>query len=155
MCGFVSVKEMVNTFFSGIMKGYRNAILALEHDSNPQFVDFNAVESLSASKTKALLIYSEDDQMCRRTHYDILKAGLDKKDNVEFLFLKNKGHNPNYTEDAVKLLTEFSKARTKFVKKQTSKEEKERFVSSFDWGAMTAQDENVWQKIFEHLDDRT
>ncbi len=154
MCGFVSVEEMISTFFSGIMKGYRKAILALEKESNPRFVEFNAIETLKNSKTKALLIYSENDQMCRRNHYDILKSGLEGRENVDFLFVKNKGHNPNYTEDAVKYLGEFSEARAKFArKKNVSREEKAQFVASYDWERMTAQDDAVWQKIFEHLDN--
>ena len=136
------------------MKGYRKAILALEKESNPGFFDFNAVESLKNSDTKALLIYSADDQMCRREHFDILKSGLEGKENVKFLLVENKGHNPNYTEDAVKYLGEFSQARAKLVrKKNVSKEEKARFVASYNWERMTAQDNNVWQKIFEHLDN--
>ena len=154
MSGFVSVEEMIKTFFSGLLRGYRKAILKLERESNPEFVSFDAVETLSKSKVRALLIYSENDQMCRRAHYDILKAGLADRENVTFMLLKNKGHNPNYTEEAVKLLGDFGKARAKLIKKKATKEEKERFVASFDWNAMTAQDEAVWQKIFEHLDEK-
>lgn len=154
MCGFVSVEEMINTFFPGIMKGYRKAILALEKEVNPIFAEFNAVETLKQSKVKALLIYSDNDTMCRRTHYDTLKVGLDGKENIEFLLVKDKGHNPNYTEEAVKYLGEFSKARAKLArKKNVSKEEKAKFVASFDWERMTAQDDSVWQKIFAHLDN--
>ena len=85
MCGFVSVEEMIKTFFSGLMKGYRKAILEFEEESNPIFVKYNAVETLSKSATKALLIYSDNDGMCRRVHYDILKAALEGKENVHFM----------------------------------------------------------------------
>ncbi len=153
LCGFVSVEEMMKTFFAGPLKGYRKAVLALERESNPTFFTYNAVESLRNANTKALLIYSEDDQLCRRTHYDILKEGLAEKENVSFLFVSGKGHNPNYTADAVKLLGEFGKARTKFAKKKNAtQEEKARFVASFDWEKITAQDEAVWNEIFAHLD---
>ncbi|MBQ3490128.1 MAG: alpha/beta fold hydrolase [Clostridia bacterium] len=153
MSGFVSVEEMMKTFFSGLLKGYRKAVLSLEKESNPKFSQYNAVGSLSNSQTKALLIYSEDDQMCRRVHYDILKAGLQGKENIRFLLVNNKGHNPNYTEEAVKLLGEFGKARAKFTqKKNVSAAEKKAFVASFDWDNMTAQDEAVWNEIFRHLD---
>ena len=154
MCGFVSVKEMINTFFSGVMKGYRTAVLALEKESNPRFIEFDAVETLKNSDAKALLIYSENDQLCRRTHYDILKTELEGRENIDFLLVKNKGHNPNYTEDAVRYLGEFGKARTKLARKNNvTKEEKAQFVASFDWERMTVQDDAVWQKIFEHLDN--
>lgn len=153
MCGFISVEEMVKSFFSGLMKGYRQAVLALERESNPRFSLFHAAESLSNSSVRALLIYSEDDQMCRRTHYDVLKTALDGKKNIRFMLVNRKGHNPNYTEEAVKLLGEFSKARAKFAqKKNATKEEKARFVASFDWNNMTDQDEAVWKEIFAHLD---
>ena len=153
LCGFVSVEEMVKTFFAGPLKGYRNAVLALERQSNPEFFEYNAVESLKNANVKALLIYSEDDQLCRRAHYDMLKKELAEKENVSFLFVSGKGHNPNYTADAVKLLGEFGKARTKFAKKKNAtKEEKADFVASFDWEKITAQDEDVWSEIFAHLD---
>lgn len=154
LCGFVSVNDMIKTFFAGPMKPYRKALARLERESNPHFFDFNALESLSGSGVKALLIYSEDDALCRREHYDILKNGLSDKENVSFIFEKNKGHNPNYTENAVSLLGEFTKSRAKLLKKKDlSKPDKERFVASFDWNAITEQDAEIWSKIFEHLDN--
>ncbi len=154
MCGFVSVEEIVGTFFAGPLKGYRKAVLALEKESNPEFFEFNAVKSLSASAVKALLIYSEDDGMCKKVHHDILKEGLAGKENIRLMLVNNKGHNPNYTEEAVKLLGEFSKARAKLArKKNATKEEKAAFVASYDWGKMTAQDEKIWNEIFDHLDN--
>ena len=154
MSGFVSVEDMVNTFFSGFMKGYRKAVMALEKESNPRFVQYNAIDSLSASTVKALLIYSADDQLCRREHYDMLGEGLAGKENIRFLFMAQRGHNPNYTEDAVRLLGEFTKARAKLLKNtKATREDKARFVASFDWDRMTTQDEAVWGEIFRHLDD--
>ena len=155
MAGYVSVPEMIGTFFSGLLKGYRKAVLTVETESNPRFIAYNAVETLSRSKTKALLIYSENDTMCPRKHYDILHAGLKGKDNIRFLLLPNKGHNPNYTEDAVKYLNEFGKARAKLARKKgLTAEEKAAFVASYDWERMTVQDEAVWAAVFEHLDNK-
>lgn len=153
MCGFVSVEEIVKTFFSGILKGYRKAIFDIEREANPDFVNYNAVQTLSASSTKALLIYSEDDKMCRRVHYDILKDALEGKENISFLLTEGKGHNPNYTKEAVKLLGKFTKARAKLArKKNITKEQKAQFVASFDWDSMTEQDEAVWKAILNHLE---
>lgn len=151
--GFVSVTEMVGTFFSGALKGYRRAILSLEKESNPKFFDFNAVESLKSSSVKALLIYSENDPLCTKHHYDVLRSGLDGVESVSFILEKNKLHNPNYTESAVKYLGEFSKSRTKLLKKKNvTQKEKESFVASFDWNRMTEQDVSVWNAVFEHFD---
>ena len=151
--GFVSVEEIMKTFFGGALQGYRRAVLALERECNPVYASYHAVESLLRSDVQALLIYSEDDPLCCRVHYDLLKAGLREKKNVKFLLEKHKGHNPNYTEEAVKLLEKFSKARAKLTrKKKLSAEEKQSFVASFDWDRITEQDEAVWREIFAHLD---
>ena len=153
LSGFVSVEEIVKSFFPGFLKGYRRAILAFERSVNPKFVGYHAVESLKKSNAKALLIYSEDDPLVTRAHFDQLREGLSDRTNTHFMLCPNKGHNPNYTEDAVKLLGKFGNARAKLLKnKKATAEDKKRFVASFDWDAITAQDASVWAAIFEHLD---
>lgn len=153
MCGFVSVEEMIKTFFSGILKGYRGAVFSLEKESNPKFAEYNAVDSLKKSEAKALLIYSENDHLCQKVHYDILHEALADREKISFILVKDKGHNPNYTKDAVALLSEFTKARTRLLKKKNlSEEEKARFVAGFDWHKMTEQDESLWEKILAHLE---
>ena len=67
--------------------------------------------------------------------------------------MTNKGHNPNYTEEAVKYLEEFGSERVKLVRrKNVTAEDKKNFVASYDWKRMTEQDEAVWNTIFNHLD---
>lgn len=156
MCGFVSVTEMINSLFSGALKWYKKPILALEREANPGFFEYNAVHSLSASDVKALLIYSDNDTLCKRMHYDILKAGLSDKENVDFLLVSGKGHNPNYTVAAASYVASFGKLRAKLLKKKKlTAEDKRKFVESFDFGKMTEQDGDVWKKIFAHLSKQT
>ena len=153
LSGFVSVKKLIHSFFGGLLSGYRKAVMQLEMQSNPEFVEFDGVESLRKTEVKTLLIYSDNDKMCRKdVHFDSLKKGLESRDNTEFLLVSGKGHNPNYTEDAVRYLGEYVSAKTRFAKKQPSDEAKAEFVKSWDWDRMTAQDESVWNKIFSCLD---
>ncbi len=155
--GFVSVELLVKSYFSGILKAYRKPIMELEKAANPRFSQFNGVESLASSSVslKALLIYSDNDTMCKIEHYNTLKKDLSEKSNVDFLLVKNRGHNPNYTEDAVKYLSEYITKKTKLLrqKKLISEGQKRSFLDSFDWHKMTAQDEAVWDKIFACLDN--
>lgn len=154
MSGFVSVEIMVGMFFDGLLKGYRKPILELEKGVNPYFSTFNSAQTLRASGVKALLVYSDNDTICKPRHYEILREELSDASNVKFLIVKGKGHNPNYTDDAVAYIAEFGKARAKLArKKNATKEEKAKFVSSYDWHRMTAQDEAVWRVIFNHLDN--
>lgn len=151
LSGFVSVKKLVESFFSGILKGYRKAILALE--TNPGFFRYNAVESLSGTDAQVLLVYSENDKMVNKAvHFDTLKNGLSHKENIRFLLVENKGHNPNYTEDAVAYLGQYSADVAKKAKKLTTADARKAYVDSWDWHRMTAQDETVWAEIFKTLD---
>lgn len=153
--GFVSVSDMIEQNFSGILKPYRKTIMRIERESNPRFVDYDAVKSLSGTDASVLLIYSSNDKLVsKKQHYDKLKAGLSGKNNVRMLLVENKGHNPNYTDDALRYKDDFFKILTKKVKNKEldTPEQKKSFVASFDWNRMTAQDESVWSEIFKTLD---
>ena len=154
LSGFVSVPLLIQGFFPGIMKPYQKSILEVEKEANPRFFAFDAVETLAASNAKALLIYSANDTMCSRAHYDALKEGLASKENVRLMLLENKGHNPNYTEDAVAYLGEYLKKKKHRARKKSlaSEAQREAFVASFDWERMTAQDEAVWKEILDFLE---
>ena len=128
--------------------------MELENEANPVFVSYDAVETLKNTSSRVLLIYSDNDPIVKRINFDELKSQLEGKENIGFILEHNKGHNPNYTHDAVSCLADY----TLSVKKKTFKklletdEQKKEFVDSFDWERMTAQDETVWQKIFDFLD---
>ncbi len=155
LSGFVSVKELIGQFFGGILRGYQKPILKLEQETNPDFWHYNAVETLANSHAKVLLIYSANDKMVvREIHYDLLKNGLSDRENVRFLLVENKGHNPNYTEDAVAYLEEYTKAVAVSTKKKLleTDAQKKAFRDSWDWHRMTKQDETVWAEIFKTMD---
>lgn len=155
LSGFVSVELLVNSYFGGLLKSYRKPIMELESASNPRFIKYDAIESLKNSKVQALLIYSDNDQLCKKeVHFDALKNALEGAENVRFILENGKGHNPNYTTDAVAHLGEYVTAKNKLTKtkKLETEEQKKVFLASFDWDRMTKQDERVWNEIFAHLD---
>lgn len=154
LSGFVSVKDMVNQNFSGILKLYRKELYALERKANPDYVNYNACKSLAATDAKVLLIYSADDPMVKKeVHYDVLHKALSGKKNVRFLLVDGKQHNPNYTADAVQYLAQYTKELTGQLKKLQlgTVEERKAFLQTYDWHRMTEQDESVWQVILETL----
>lgn len=156
LSGFISVKRLIKAFFGGILKPYRKAIYNLEKNTNPDFVDFDACNTLNNSQVKALLIYSSNDQMCKKKDtYDILFENLNHKNNIKFVLLNDKGHNPNYTIDAIKYLEEYQKIKKKLKKQKLliSTEQKQKFLNSFDWNKMTDQDETVWEEIKNWLNN--
>ena len=155
LSGFVSVEEMVGQFFSGILKGYRKPVLKIEQGNNPDFVKYNAAQTLADTAAKVLLIYSANDKMViREIHHGILSKALAGKADTRILLEEGKGHNPNYTTDAVNYLAEYTGELTRLFKdkKLSTDAEKKAFRDKWDWNRMTKQDEKVWAEIFRTLD---
>ncbi len=152
MSGFVSVEKIVGQSFAGPLKGYRKHILELEHQANPDYVDFNGIRSLRKTAAKVLLVYSDNDAMVKKEiHFDELQQMLGGRKNIHFLLVSGKGHNPTYTCDAVQYKDAFFAAFRKNSKKLTNPEAQKAFMAGFDWYRMTEQDADVWQAIVDHL----
>ncbi len=152
LCGFVSVEKMIEQNFKGILKGYQKDIMALERAANPSYADSDGIETLKNAKAQVLLVYSANDGMVHAdTHFLPLQKQLDGRENIRFLLVEGKGHNPNYTADAVRYLGELGAALAKATSLKTA-EEKQAFRDSFDWQRMTEQDEEVWTHIYRALE---
>ena len=155
MAGFISVREIQAQVLSGFLRHYRKAIFRLEAESFPDYCEYDGRKSLAGKSTKALVIHSRDDHMVSFDgHFDALRSALTGSLNVEFLPLNGKGHNPCYTNEAVKLLQAFNADLREKNKKKLLKtaEAKAQFVASYDWYAITEQDADVWDKIVEFLE---
>lgn len=154
LSGFVSVKDMIHQNFGGILKGYRKGLYALERKSNPEYIGYHGAKTLANTNARVLLIYSADDKMVsREVHFDALHGALSGRENVQFLLVDGKGHNPNYTADAAKYLAEYTGTLAGKLKKLElgTQEERKAFVDGYDWWRMTEQDEAVWNVILETL----
>lgn len=154
MSGFVSVRRMLGQLFSGVVKGMQKPLYALESRSNPEYVNFDATESLRNTNAKVLLIASSDDTVVQKAcHFDVLQQALSGKENIRFLVTEHKGHNPSYTCDAVRYKDDFFAQFQKLVKKKKleTAEQQKAFMAGFDWKRMTEQDDEIWLAITEHL----
>ena len=155
LSGFLSVEKMLSQFFSGIMmRGVGKKLLQEETEKNPNWISCNAIDALSDTDVKAMIIHSADDPVVKcDQHFDVLQRALEGKENLRFLKVNGKRHNPNYTADAVAYKDEFFAIYKKELKKKhlVSDEEKAAFVKRFDWKRMTEQDMTLWNEIFEFL----
>ncbi len=154
LSGFVSVEKIIEQSLTGFLKWYRKDIIRLEGETNPDYVAYDGVTTLQNAKTRALLLYSDNDPLVHKTpHYDLLQEGLKDCPHVECILLEGKGHNPTYTKEAVAHLTQMVVARGKMKGKKTQ-EEKAAFRAQFDWKRMAEQDEAVWEHILEFLKEK-
>jgi len=155
MSGFISVKDMQKQVIPFILHPFMKSLYTLEASANPDYVSSDAISALSSTNAKVLVIHSTDDKtVSYKKNFLRMKNSLSGRENIRFLELNNKDHNPNYTEDAVKYKNSFFDIYKKKRKagELASPEAKSEFIASFDWERMTAQDESVWQEIFKTLD---
>ena len=154
--GFISSKEIQDQVFCGPLKLYRKAAYEAELEDFPKHAKIDAVSTLKNSNTKALIIHSRDDEtVSYERHFMKLEAAMGGNERVQFLTLDGKRHNPTYTEEAVAYKSEFSAEMKRRNKKNelVTDEAKAKLRDSYDWYKMTDQDEELWDKIFEFLEN--
>ena len=155
LAGFRSLEAIVRSTFKGPLALYRRAILAMESASHKGLAEYDAASSLCDTDAKVMIIHSEDDKTVPiREHFDVMERALSWRENIRFLRVTGRGHNPNYTEDAASYLAEFlGKLKERMKTGGLADREGHRaFLESFDWHRMTAQDEGVWNEVLKHLD---
>jgi len=153
--GFLSVEQIIKDSFPGLLSFVGKRLWKEEREKQPEWTRFQAPETLKNGSAKGLIIHSADDKTvpCKST-FDVLKKALDGKESLRFLRVEGKGHNPNYTADAVAYKDDFFRQYQKAKKGGllSSQQQKEAFIARFDWQRMTAQDETVWAEIFRTLE---
>ena len=149
--GFISIPTMHSQlvpFSIGVM------LYDLERRTNPDFAHYDAMTSLKGTDKPVLVIHSTDDAtVSYKRNFFPLSVGLKDKTNIDFLTVSGSGHNPFYTKDAFAYKEAFFKAlkaKRRYGRLKTD-EQKAAFVASYDWHRMTAQNDFVWSRIFEHL----
>ena len=155
LSGFISIEAMLSQFIPSALSFLAKPIFKVEKKYNPESLKYNAVETLRNTKARVLLIYSDNDPAVKKdVHFEALRKGLEGKVNIKLILASEKGHNPNYTKEAIKLLAEYT---SELGRKNKSKElqtdaQKKAFVESFDWDKITEQDEDIWAEIYKAME---
>ena len=152
--GFISLSEMHRQVIRGPLAIFRKTVFEYEKGQNGKYAEASADRSLRGARTPALIIHSIDDKtVSAKQHFEKLRQSLSDCDFVEFMLVEGKGHNPNYTAEAVaykdRFLADLMKRRKRGLL-QTD-EQKAAFLNSYDWHKMTEQDAAVWDKILDFL----
>lgn len=154
--GFISVKEIMRQHLGGIPFGTWKKLYDKELERNREYIETSAIEVLRTSNVPTMVIHSRGDGLVDfDTHFETLRSEVGTRENIVFVEMDKRGHNPNYTEDAVNYKNEFYAAYAKAKKKKKLKthEGREAFKASLDWRRMTEQDTELWNKIFRFLDN--
>lgn len=153
--GFASLEIMHRQVIPAPLGIFRKHFLDVEKEQNPSYAEISAIKVLSDTNVPTLLIHSVDDPtVSSKENHIKVEYALKANNNVRFVLLKGKKHNPHYTKSAVMYKDLFFKELKKRRKKGTvvTETQKRDFLRAYDWYKMTEQDEAVWKVIFEHLD---
>ena len=151
---FISLEAIINQTFSGLLSFMRKYIIAFESSIYPDYANSSTIKALENYNGHALIFHSKDDHILNiNYHFKKAQKALQLSDNIKFVELNKKRHNPNYTLNAVKLLAAFVKERNQLLKKGLLKDNAEiqEFLHKFDWWKITEQDEEVWSMVFDIL----
>ncbi len=154
LSGFVSVSRMLRQVFGGVLRAYYRPMMELECSANPDYVCACGIAALKNTSAEVLIIHDAEDQIIRaEQHFNVLWNKLIGRKNIHFLKTHGKGHNPNYTEDAVRYLGRYFAELKKKLKEKSfdSPVSRRAFVIKHSWRRMTEQDDSVWEAIFTVL----
>ena len=150
---FVSVGVFVDAFLKGKPAFIKRGIYNFERRANPDLVASCAVDAVRDTDAKVLFIHSSnDDFVPSAVGLDYVRERVNNP-HVEYLVVDGKYHNPNYTADAVEYMrSTFGEYNRRVASKELRTfEEKRDFCAGFDFARMTAQDEDVWKVILDHV----
>ena len=146
MSGFLRPDVVLNYLMK--VKIFSKAIARYEKKVEPKYYPIDNYRYIKETKDRLLIIHSKDDPV---VNYNaaldpIIKAN---NPNVEILSVNGRGHNPNYSDSAAKIVTEvFSKYYD--LKKD---EDKKALMEKQDVWAMTEQDPEIFNKIKSFIEE--
>ncbi len=155
MSAFISVPTMHSQIVPFIVFPFRKQLMELEDRTNHAHARSSALDVVNKTNKPILIIHSLDDSTVS-AEKNILRLRKEtcERTNLEFILQNGKGHSVNYTREAADYKREFFRTMDRLKKKGLleTEEQKSEFVSSYDWYAMTEQDEELWEKIFIFLE---
>lgn len=149
---FVTAADFAESFFPQIDDAADTAI-ALESEFHPEYARLSLCETLAGTKVPTLIAASLDDPMIPVMHGQYKIKQTISNPAVTYLTVQGRQHNPTYTERGIVLNTQFIadyEQKTKDGWLETL-EEKQAYVSQYNFEAIMEQDEEVWAKLLAFL----
>ena len=155
LCGFLSVETLLDCTLDSAKvpaKGlFQKRLLAYEKAMAPRYWDADVRAAVRQGGTEFLFAQSKDDAM---VPFERNTAVLQREfPEQTYLVFEGRGHNPNYTPDAVTYMQSVFGRFNALNKKHKlrTQEQKQAFFADTDWRRMTAQDEEFWDRAAQFL----
>lgn len=143
---FVSSFALINSFVPKPVRFLGVFIYIFELINGRKYSTVNGLKSIKDYNGRVLIIQSTDDSMVK---YEIGLAYIKNrtdKENIKYIIKEKRGHNPNYTDDAIKEMYRFNRELSKL-----SSEEAKIYKQNFDFHKMGELDSNVMDSICNYV----
>ena len=144
MAPFISTYSCLMNFIPKGLRFLAPFIYFIDYLKNGKYTTYKTKDSLKNYKGKVMLLASKDDPMI---NYD-KNTGYIKHiyPNFSYLIFDKKGHNPNYTNEAVIKLKDFQNSI-----KTISKNKMVDYMNSINFHELGELDSNVMDKIIDFI----
>ena len=148
--GFVSLYNQIK--FIVKLSPFAWRLCRYEKKAEPDYYNIDNFSYLSSTKDSILFIHSKDDNVVGYKSSTAIVESLNNK-NIKFLITDKKRHNPTYTTDAVKYMTDTFSEYSKLIKNKTldTLAKRKYFLSQKSIDKMTEMDKNVISEIENFL----
>ncbi|MGM9969948.1 MAG: alpha/beta hydrolase family protein [Anaeroplasma sp.] len=144
---FCSISKLLSDLFkASILKLLIPFFLLIELFKVGRYAFSDASNTLKKYKGKVLVIHSKDDSVVNYIKNTFRLQNEFNESNYKFLIVNGKNHNPNYSDNAIKLLDEYSK-KTKILKD----DDLLKYKQDADYHAMGELDNEVMLKIVDFI----
>ena len=142
----VCVDNMLKQF--KVPKLFRKLLISYDNKKCSGYSKYNGLNSINNYSNKCMILQSKNDPVISFDNsLNYIKNNTINK-NVEYLILDNKYHNPNYTDEGLKIMVEFV---TECAKYKDNKDKLEEIKKNTDYHTMGSLDEDVMNKILDFI----
>lgn len=144
-------QTLINSLFR---KRIAKAATQREALNYPRHYNSSAIAAYKKTRTRVLIIHSKDDEkVLYKSSVDTIKKEVGIKENIHYIIVDGRNHNPTYTTEAVKYLDKTFKKYNSLDKKKTFKNDDDRhlFFKDIDWNKMTTLDPKIMDAIVSFI----
>ena len=144
--GFLRPDIVLNALLG--TKMFSGAIARYEKKIEPKYYPIDNFEYVKNTQNKLMFIHSKDDPV---VNYDAAMKPVFEANNpnIQVVTVDGRGHNPNYSDEAAKLVTEVFAKYYKLKKD----EDKKKLMENLDPWMITEQDLEIFKKIKEFIEE--
>jgi len=142
---FISINDIFYSLAPVSLKLFMVNMEIIEGLKYGKYAFANSINTLKKYDGKVLIIHSKDDPLVKyNDSTKIMEEKLKDKDNIKFIIVDGKKHNPHYSDAAVLKLNElYAKLPT------LNKEEWEAYAKTLNFHELGELDKNIMNQIVE------